>query len=84
MDWSYTNNKLLISFNKTNKNLNSFFKFIKENYKTTNIIDDFVCIDNIYNYIVERNIKKSNKQSLKENKYTNLINTLRMSFIEII
>jgi len=84
MDWTYTNNKLLISFNKTNKNLNSFFKFIKENYKTTNIIDDFVCIDNIYNYIVERNIKKSNKQSLKENKYTNLINTLRMSFIEII
>jgi hypothetical protein len=91
INWCQMNNRLLFKFNNTNRHLKLFENYIIDVYNNDNIIDNFSCLEKILDYVVERNknksfktIKKINLNTSHSKKYYDIINTMRMSFIELI
>ena len=72
LEWCNDNNLELIKFNRTPRNIDSFFDFIKLNYNSKNLLDSFNCI-NQYN----EKYKHKNIQLIEQ-----LKKTLRMSILE--
>jgi hypothetical protein len=72
LEWCNDNNLELIKFNRTQRNIDSFFDFIKINYNSKNLLDAFKCI-NDYN----------EKYKSKSIQLTELLKkSLRMSLLE--
>jgi hypothetical protein len=81
------NNTQLFKFNNTNKQLKLFQDYIHDVYDNNDLVEVFSCVNKLLEYIIERNEKKlySKSKNLKlKNRYYEIINTMRMSFIELI
>lgn len=97
--WCQTNNKLLFKFDNTTKNLRLFERYIKDIYTNKYIINAFSTVNILLDIMIKRNNKyiiilnesyERNKSSKTKKYYknikiiNNLINTMRMSFIELV
>jgi hypothetical protein len=78
MNWCYTNNISLLQFQKTPKNLNRFWDFILDNYKSKSLLDNFICVKNI----IKKLSKKSQHTSSKS--IHNFLSTSQMSICELV
>lgn len=87
INWCQMNNTQLFKFNNTNKQLKLFQDYIHDVYDNNDLVEVFSCVNKLLEYIIERNEKKlySKSKNLKlKNRYYEIINTMRMSFIELI
>ena len=71
LQWCNKNNSNLIQFKKTNANLDSFCKFIEENYKKKELLNE---IENMENILSNINMKKQDKF---------IMNNMRMTVSEL-
>ena len=69
--WCSTNNFVILKFNKTPRTLQSFFKFIKDNYKNETYVKTINCIDKI----------NHSNHFIKQNDF--LKHSLRMTILEL-
>lgn len=74
--WCSNNNDTLLQFKKTAKNIDSFCKFIKDNYKSKTMLIGVKETEKLFDEIHQN----SNKRNTKEK---NLINSLRMTICEL-
>jgi len=74
LDWCKKHNNNLLSFNKTNHNLDSFMQFIISTYKNPQFLRD---IEKMHVFL------KKQKGNKSEPKYNKLTKTMRMSLCEI-
>jgi hypothetical protein len=72
--WCKKHNNNLLSFNKTNHNLDAFIEFIISTYKNPQFLRD---IEKMYVFL------KKQKGNRAEPKYNKLTKTMRMSLCEI-
>ena len=69
LKWCNNNNFEMIKFNKSPRTINSFFNFIKSNYKTDTYITSLKCIKNINkrnNFDHDKILKKSLRMTILE------------------
>jgi hypothetical protein len=71
--WCTTNNKSLLQFKKTRVNLDKFCYFIEDKYKTKNVLNGVIC--------VEQFLLKLSKHKTKNTMY--LLRNLRMTICEL-
>lgn len=93
--WCQTNNKSLFKFDNTNKNLNLLEKYIIETHNNNYVLNAFLTMEMIFDNVINKNNKQIslilNSKNKSKKKYyenikiiNNLINTMRMSFIELL
>jgi len=63
MLWCNSSNLSLINFNKTYKNVDEFYKFIEQNYKTNSMMNGIICSEDLLKKIKN---KKSLRMSICE------------------
>ena len=77
IEWCSKNNVSLLHFNKTDKNLMDFCKFIEKNYKSPSLLKGIKNTD----YFIKKEFQ--NKNDKNDKNYVFLLNNLRMSLCEM-
>jgi hypothetical protein len=73
IQWCFLNNNYIFYFKKTNKNLQQFYSFIEQKYKTPNLLKNTKCT----NYLIQQ----LNSKYKKKNSF--LLDNLRMTICEL-
>ena len=76
LDWCKTNNYELYDFKKTQPNIDKFCLFIKQNYKSNDMLDNVERMEHFFIYA-------KNNSRVKKEKYNFIMNTMRMSICEL-
>lgn len=79
LEWCHTHNTALLQFNKTAKNQKAFCVFIKNHYKSRNILTRVECTEKFISQLVQSRPRTQKEKS----KLLFLLNTMRMTLCEL-
>ena len=79
LSWCYTNNLSFLQFKKTRKNLHDFCIFIENNYKTSTMLENVECTEDLLHKL--KNTKRTNTTSNDNLNF--IMNSMRMTICEL-
>jgi hypothetical protein len=82
IEWCLDFNTSLLQFKKTTRNQMYLCKYIIENYKSKNLLDDIDCVEDFYN-VLKKKMKNNGKDLNNYKKLNYILNNMRMTICEL-